>query len=147
MKNGTLTSLILCLALGSAAGTPSGSFVPAGSVGLAATGPAGASLAAWKAQPQDNICGLRDLQQLSAPAKVDFERCLEATPEMKRMKKEGIRAQSPEGIQLRSEAVDRVTRAANLVREAGGFCSVWKAIEHQDGRRIPDLTSRVVAQY
>lgn len=151
MKSETLTSLVLCVALGGAVGAPSEGFAsigPAGSFLLQWDGESTvAPLATWRAQPQDNICGLRDLAQLSTPAKIDFERCLQATPEIKRMKKEGIRPQSPEGIQLRTEAVDRVTRAANLVREAGGYCSVWKAIEHQDGRRIPDLTSRVVGQY
>lgn len=154
MKSETLTSLVLCVALGGAAGAPSEGFAVVGPVGSDLSVSASESTVAlatpqatWRAQPQDNICGLRDLAQLSTPAKIDFERCLQATPEIKRMKKEGIRPQSPEGIQLRTEAVDRVTRAANLVREAGGYCSVWKAIEHQDGRRIPDLTSRVVGQY
>jgi hypothetical protein len=147
MNSETLTSLVLCVALGGAAGAPSEGFAVGPVLSLSASESTVAPLATWRAQPQDNICGLRDLAQLSSPAKVDFERCLVATPELKRMKKEGIRPQSPEGIQLRTEAVDRVTRAANLVREAGGYCSVWKAIEHQDGRRIPDLTSRVVGQY
>ena len=106
-----------------------------------------AAFSQWEASTTDNICGLRDLEQLSKPAQINYERCLKATPEMKRIKKEGIRPQSPEGIQLKSEAVDRVAKAANLVREAGGFCSVWKAITHKEGKRVPDLTSRVIGQY
>ena len=88
MKTGTLTSLVLCIALGGAAGAPTRGFLPAG--GFATEG---VSAAAWRAQAHDNICGLRDLEQLSMPAKLDFERCLAATPEMKRMKREGIRPQ------------------------------------------------------
>ena len=77
MKNGTLTSLILCVALTGAAGAPLEGFAPPPGEAVAAPF---AALAAWKAQPQDNICGLRDLAQVSTPAKIDFERCLEATP-------------------------------------------------------------------
>ena len=101
----------------------------------------------WVVRPTDNLCGLRDPEQLSNPAELDFERCLAGTPEMKKVKKDGIRPDSPEGIQLRTEAVDRLRKAANTVRQAGGYCSVWKSIEHADGRRIPDLTSRVLGQY
>jgi hypothetical protein len=105
------------------------------------------SISDWIVDASDSICGLRDPEQLSKPSVVNFERCLAGTPELKRMKKEGIRPNTPEGIQLRSEAVDRVTNAANPVRKAGGFCSVWKGIEHRDGRKVPDLTSRVLGQY
>lgn len=105
------------------------------------------SVSDWIVDASDSICGLRDPEQLSKPAVVNFERCLAGTPELKRMKKEGIRPNTPEGIQLRTEAVDRVTNAANTVRKAGGFCSVWKAIEHRDGRKVPDLTARVLGQY
>jgi hypothetical protein len=109
--------------------------------------PVSPSVSDWIVDASDSICGLRDPEQLSKPAVVNFERCLAGTPELKRMKKEGIRPNTPEGIQLRTEAVDRVTNAANTVRKAGGFCSVWKSIEHRDGRTIPDLTSRVLGQY
>jgi hypothetical protein len=101
----------------------------------------------WIAKKTDNIVGLKDVNQLSHPAKLDFDRCLAATPEMKQMKDEGIGADSPEGIRLRTAGVNRVTRATNTVRTAGGYCSVWKTIAHKDGRRVPDLTSRVIAQY
>jgi hypothetical protein len=150
MNLGT-TTIALCLVLG-APGRASdgdarvGAEVRAGA-GLEGSLASGVLPSPWRALPHDNVCGLRDLSQLSMPAKIDFERCLEATPEMKRMRKQGIRAQSPEGIQLLNEAINRVSEAANLVRAAGGYCSVWKAIEHRDRRRIPDLTAQVVAQF
>jgi hypothetical protein len=101
----------------------------------------------WIAKRTNNIVGLKDVNQLSKPAVINFKRCLAATPEMKKMKKDGIKADSPEGIRLKNAAVNRVTNAADTVRTAGGYCSVWKTIKHKDGRRIADLTTRVVGQY
>jgi hypothetical protein len=106
-----------------------------------------AAESSWIVKRTDNIVGLKDANQLSNPAVINFKRCLAATPEMKKMKKDGIGPDSPEGIRLRSTGVNRVTRAANTVRKAGGYCSVWKKVKHKDGRRIPDLTTRVVGQY
>jgi hypothetical protein len=103
--------------------------------------------AQWICKRADNVCGLRDGKQLSNPAKLNYKRCLQATPEYKKMEDEGVRSDSPEGIRLKAAAANRVRQAANTVRQAGGYCSVWKAISHKDGRRIDDLTSRVIAQY
>lgn len=101
----------------------------------------------WVLRTADNICGLRDANQLTHPAVIDFEACLAATPEMKRIASQGIDPKSAEGIQLRNAAVTRVTNAAEAVRSAGGYCSVWKEIRHKDGRAIDDLSARVIAQY
>jgi hypothetical protein len=101
----------------------------------------------WVLRTADNICGLRDANQLTRPGVIDFEACLAATPEMKRIASQGIDPRSAEGIQLRNAAVTRVTNAAEAVRAAGGYCSVWKEIRHKDGRAIDDLSSRVIAQY
>jgi len=103
--------------------------------------------AEWICKREDNICGLRDGKQLSNPAQLNYERCLAATPEFKQMKNDDIRPESPEGIRLRAAAVNRVRKAANTVRQAGGYCSVWKSISNKDGRRIDDLTTRVISQY
>ena len=97
----------------------------------------------WIAKEADNICGLRDPKTLSNPAKVDFDKLMKATPEMKRIDKEGIDPKSAEGIQLRAKAVDRVTKASKAVMGERGNCSVWKKIRHKDGRTIPDITSTV----
>lgn len=101
----------------------------------------------WIAKRGDNLCGLRDPKQLSHPAKLNYKRCLAATPEMKKMESEGIRPSSPAGIQLKTAAATRVSNAANTVRKAGGFCSVWKAIKHSDGRDVTDITARIVGQF
>lgn len=101
----------------------------------------------WVLRTADNICGLRDANQLTHPGLIDFEACLAATPEMKRIASQGIDPKSAEGIQLRNAAVTRVTNAAEAVRAAGGYCSVWKEIRHKDGRAIDDLSNRVIAQY
>jgi hypothetical protein len=100
----------------------------------------------WNVKSADNICGLRDASQLTQPAKVDFEACLEATAELKRIKDQGIDPKSAEGIQLRNAAVTRVTTACETVRAASGYCSVWKAVSHKDGRAIPEITDQVKAQ-
>jgi hypothetical protein len=148
MNIGT-TTLAMCLALGAASGANEAKADPwAGEPAVTAALLAPRLLPSpWRAQPRDNVCGLRDLSQLSMPAKIDFERCLEATPEVKRMRKQGIRSQSPAGIQLLNQAINRVCEAAEAARAAGGYCSVWKAIEHRDRRPIPDLTPQVVARF
>jgi hypothetical protein len=107
------------------------------------TGEAGAT---WIVDRADNICGLDDPKMLSKPAKVDYDGLLRATPEMKKIKDDKIDLNSPQGIQLRQAAATRVQTAAEKVRAANGYCSVWKAIRHQDGRTVPDITDSVKAQ-
>lgn len=101
----------------------------------------------WILRAADNVCGLRDPNQLTYPAVIDFDACLEATPEMRRVRDQGIDPQSAEGIQLRSKAVTRLTNACESVRTANGHCSVWKEIRHKDGRTIPDVSSQVIALF
>lgn len=105
-----------------------------------------AEAAQWIVDRADSICGLDDPKMLSKPAKVDYETLLRATPEMKKIRDEKIDAASSEGIQLRQSAVDRVLKACERVRQAQGHCSVWKAIRHQDGRAVADITDLVKAQ-
>ena len=100
----------------------------------------------WIVDQADSICGLEDPKMLSKPAKVDYETLLRATAEMKKIKDDKIDPNSPQGIQLREAAVTRVQTAAEKVRVSGGYCSVWKAIRHRDGRAIPDITESVRAQ-
>lgn len=101
----------------------------------------------WILRTSDNICGLRDANQLTHPGQINFETCLQATPEMKRLRDQGIDPKSAEGIQLRSAGMSRVTSACERVRSAQGYCSVWKEIRHKDGRAITDLSSQVIAHY
>jgi hypothetical protein len=101
----------------------------------------------WILKTADNICGLRDANQLTSPAVIDFETCLAATSEMKKVQQQGIDPKSAEGIQLRSAAITRVTKACEAVRTSAGYCSVWKEIRHRDGRAITDISSQVIAQF
>ena len=101
----------------------------------------------WVANDDDHICGLSALRALSDPAKVDYPELWEATPEIKRMKDEAIDPDSAEGIQLQQAAKDRILDACKSVQNARNHCSVWKAIEHEDGRSIPDITKKVKAKF
>jgi hypothetical protein len=100
----------------------------------------------WVVDRSDNICGLDDAKMLSKPSKVDYDALLKATPQMKRIKDDKIDPNSPVGIQLRQEAVNKVRDACDKVRQAEGYCSVWKTIRHTDGRTVADITDLVKAQ-
>lgn len=91
----------------------------------------------------DNICGLDNPRQLTRPAKIDYDVLLAETSEMKLMKKEKINARSPRGIQLRTAAAKKVSRACEKVRSEKSYCSVWKTIRRRDGKRIKDITTLV----
>lgn len=101
----------------------------------------------WIINAVDHICGLRDASQLTNPALIDFQACLDATPEMKEVKDKGIDPSSAKGIKLRSEAVTRITKACRQVSKSAGHCSVWKTVRHKDGRAISDVTSQVIAKF
>ena len=122
----------------------------AGGCGLANTATASALAMPskdWIAKSGDSICGLKDAAQVSNPVLIDWQACLDATPEMKKAKSEKIDLSSPEGIKLVNEATNRVTQACEAIRTANGYCSVWKTIKHKDGRAITDISDLVKAQY
>ena len=100
----------------------------------------------WVANSRDNICGLRELGQLSNPARVDHPKLLKATPELKKLRDDKIDPNSPAGIQLREKAIDRVKAACEKVRVREGICSVWRAIRHRDGRQVSNLTEKVLGE-
>lgn len=101
----------------------------------------------WIADSDDHICGLSSLRALSDPAVVDYPVLWKATPEIKKMERDGIDPGSAEGIQLQQEATDRILEACKSVQDDRSHCSVWKAIEHKDGRKIPDITKKVKAKF
>ena len=101
----------------------------------------------WIADSDDHICGLSSLRALSYPAKVNYSKLWDATPEIKRMIREGIDPDSAEGIQLQQDATDRILKACKSVSDDQDHCSVWKAISHEDGRKIPDITKKVKATF
>ena len=101
----------------------------------------------WIAKVTDSICGLRDPNQVSNPAQIDFKACLDATPEMKKLVRDKIDVTTPEGIRLSNDAVNRVTSACETVRVANGYCSVWKTIKHKDARVVTDISEQVKALF
>lgn len=101
----------------------------------------------WVADPEDNICGLRDLRALSYPAVVDYDEVWKATPEVKKLEDDNIDPDSAEGIRLREAATDRIRAAAKSVMDDEGHCSVWKEIEHEDGRKVPDISDDVIEEF
>ena len=102
--------------------------------------------AGWVVDRADNICGLDDAKMLSKPAKVDYDALLKATPQWKKIRDNKIDPNSPEGIQLRQEAANKVRDACDKIRAQDGYCSVWKTIKHTDGRAVADITDLVKAQ-
>ena len=117
-----------------------------GTVSGSAAVSTGEVVAGWLVDRADNICGLDDAKMLSKPAKVDYDALLKATPEFKKIKDDKIDPNSPQGIQLRQAGVTRVQTAAEKVRVAESYCSVWKTIRHSDGRVVADITEAVKAQ-
>lgn len=91
----------------------------------------------------DNICGLDSAKQLTNPAVVDYEKLMDATPEIRKMKKEKIDEDSAKGIQLRTAAGERVRKACEEVMTDKSHCSVWKEIKRRDGKKITDITELV----
>ena len=98
----------------------------------------------WNANAADHITGISVPSQLSNPAKVDFRKLLNATPEMKRIKREGIDRNSAQGQSLVAAGKRRIRDAANTVKTQQGHCSVWKAVSHTDGRQVADITEEVL---
>jgi hypothetical protein len=94
----------------------------------------------------DNICGLDNPRQLTRPAKVAYDKLLKATPEMKLLKRERIKPDSPRGINLRTEAENRIRKACEKVRSAKSYCSVWKKITRRDGKKLTDITKQVLLE-
>ena len=102
----------------------------------------------WVVDKRDNICGLDEPRQLSRPAKVDYQKLLSATPEVKQIKRKRIDPNSAEGVRLMSKARSRILSACEKVRSAKGHCSVWKKISLRDPKKDKkkkpvDVTSSV----
>lgn len=112
-----------------------------------ALAPEATSGTGWVVKSGDNLCGLSDPKKLSNPAKVRYDDLKAATPEIQKMKDKNIDPDSPEGIQLKQAAVDRIRNASDTVRGEQGHCSVWKKIRHKDGRTIPDITDLVKKKF
>jgi len=100
----------------------------------------------WVVKSGDNVCGVSTARQLSNPAKVSYNSLLNDTPELKEMRKKGIKKDSPEGQILHNKGVDRVKKAAKAAMSEKGHCSVWKKIRNRKGITVPDITETVRAK-
>ena len=100
----------------------------------------------WIAKSADSVVGVSEARQVTNPAKIDYEKLMKATPEMKELRKEGIDKTSARGQTLVTAARDRIRRAARSVMTAKGHCSVWKKISHKDKRTVTDITEAVKAK-
>lgn len=99
----------------------------------------------WIVEESDNVCGLKDSRQLSTPAVVDYDKLIEATAELREMKRKRIDKDSPEGQLLYNKAVDRVRTAASELMKTKGYDSVWKSIRHRRGQKAADATDEIKA--
>ena len=98
----------------------------------------------WIATPADNICGVKEPRMVTQPGVVNWQQLMDSTPEMKKMKKEGIKRDSPKGAQLISEAQSRCKRACVKQMRVAKVDSMWKNISHVS--KAPwDQTHAVIA--
>lgn len=140
MKQRTLAAVLVLALAGSAhAGAPRATTDDRGTLG-----PIALPAHPWTADEEDFICGIENLEHVSHPAVVDYEELYEATPQIREMEEEGIDPDSVEGRALRKAARKLIIKSCQKVREAESHCSVWKAISHEDGRDIPDITEDVL---
>ena len=103
-------------------------------------------VAGYAAKRSDNVCGLRNIKQVENPARVDYPTLEDATPEWRRIRKEGIDPDSARGLALRAEADRRVLDACEKVRQDKGYDSLWRAIRRLDGGPVADVTDAVLAR-
>ena len=101
----------------------------------------------WTAEVEDNICGIANLKRVSKPAAVDYEQLLGETPQIRELERKDIDPDSVQGRALRKAARTLITKSCEKARKAEGYCSVWKAISHEDGRTIPDITEDVLEHF
>jgi len=100
----------------------------------------------WVVKSADSICGVSTARRITNPAKVDYDKLLGATSEMKEIKRDGIDPKSAHGQALVTKARNKVREAAKSAMSEKGHCSVWKKISHKEGKAVVDLTSTVEAK-
>jgi len=137
----TITRLFLATALvaagGTAAATPTSGPVEGPAINAPNVG------SDWVVKSEDSVCGVSEARQITNPAKVDYTKLMDATPEMKELTRKGIKKDSARGQTLVTAARDRVRRAANSVMSEKGHCSVWKKISHKKKTAVTDITDAV----
>ena len=85
----------------------------------------------WVADAEDNICGLSDLRMIRQPGVVDWLALMNATSEIKKINREGIKRDSPEGIILITKAEEKCRIACVKQMRKTKVDSMWKRITHQ----------------
>jgi hypothetical protein len=100
----------------------------------------------WVVRSEDHICGVSEARMIASPAKVDYETLMDATPEIKELRRKGIDRESARGQTLVTAARDRVRRATNAVMKEQGYDSVWKRITHRKGTPVADITHSVTSR-
>ena len=97
----------------------------------------------WIATPADNICGLKDPKQVRQPGIISWRQAMDATDEMKKIKREKIDKKSALGITLMEAATRKTRNACQKAMKDMNVDSVWKQISHV--RKVPwDVTHNVV---
>ena len=84
----------------------------------------------WVAEAQDNICGVKELRMVRQPGVVDWNALMDATAEMIKLKREGIKKDSPEGVMLVTKAEDKCQKACVKQMRKTKVDSMWKKISH-----------------
>lgn len=97
----------------------------------------------WVVKTSNSVVGVSQARQITNPAKVDYEKLMKATPEMKTLRKEGIEKTSARGQTLVTAAQSRIRRVSRTVMTEKGHCSVWKKISHKKGKAVTDLTETI----
>ena len=97
----------------------------------------------WVVKTEDSIVGVSQARQITNPAKVDYEKLMKETPEMKTLRKKKIDETSARGQTLVTAAQSRIRRVARTVMTEKSHCSVWKKISHKKGTAVTDLTETI----
>ena len=97
----------------------------------------------WIADRSDNVCGVKDPKQVKFPGIVSWQRAMDTTAEMKKIKRERIDKNSALGITLIEAATRKTRNACQSAMKDHNVDSVWKHISHV--RKVPwDVTYRVI---
>ena len=97
----------------------------------------------WIADKADIVCGVKDPKQVKFPGIISWQRAMDTTAEMKKIKREKIDKNSALGITLIEAATRKTRNACQRAMKDMNVDSVWKQISHV--RKVPwDVTYNVV---
>jgi len=93
----------------------------------------------------DNICGISIPRHIAHPAKLNYDRVFQATPQARKMKRDRIDPESARGIILHNQGAALVRTKCVEIQQQKRYCSIWKRIRRRDGKPLPDITKLVLA--